>query len=97
MPDYAYIGNAGLVVLAPFLTTLFTKLGFIRNSHFLTQEHQFRAIYLLQYAVYGENIPSGESVLLNCLLTNTDPTFPLPEYIPVPASEKEIVTSLLNS
>ena len=47
-----FIGNAGLILLWPYLSNFFETLGLLKNSdQFITEEAQERAVFLLQYLV----------------------------------------------
>ncbi len=47
-----FIGNAGLILLWPYLSNFFETLGLLKNSNqFITEEAQERAVFLLQYLV----------------------------------------------
>lgn len=63
-----YIENAGLVLVHPFLNTLFDRVGLLKNGEFVNYEAKLRASYLLQYLVdYQQEIPE-QDLLLNKIL-----------------------------
>src|SRR5690606_15522628 len=50
-----FINNAGLVLLNPFLPSLFTQTGLLRDNHaFVSTEAQQKAAVLLYYMQSGE-------------------------------------------
>jgi|GEM_PF-2783026 len=68
MIDANYIGNAGLVILHPFLSTLFEALLFTRENKFISSEVHMRAVVLTQYLVTGDPEYEDYLLLLNKLL-----------------------------
>ncbi|MDW7693780.1 contractile injection system tape measure protein [Flammeovirgaceae bacterium SG7u.111] len=60
-----YIKNAGLVLLAPFIPTLFGKLGFVSEKAI---SHKDKAVHLLQYLVSGASQTDESELTLNKLL-----------------------------
>lgn len=59
-----HIFNAGLVLLHPFLPTLFESQKWIENSVFVDENAQHKAIHMTQYLVSGEyNLPEYQLVL----------------------------------
>ncbi|NLC24614.1 MAG: hypothetical protein GX776_09175 [Oxalobacter sp.] len=71
------IGNAGLVLAAPFLTNFFRHLGYLDVMRFIDEETHARAIYLLEYMVTGDNGITGD-LNLNALLCGWPPGRPVP-------------------
>ncbi len=56
--DELYIGNAGLVILWPFLSNFFGRLELLEDEHFKDRAAQQRAAGLLQYIATGDvNFP----------------------------------------
>lgn len=49
-----FVVNAGIVLLHPFLATLFGRLGWLENKQFRSTHQQERAIYLLHYLARAE-------------------------------------------
>ena len=63
-----YIENAGLVLVHPFLSTLFDRTGLVKNGEFVNDEAKFRAPHLLQYLVNYEQATPEHALLLNKIL-----------------------------
>ncbi|KUJ59464.1 hypothetical protein AR687_22965 [Flavobacteriaceae bacterium CRH] len=63
-----YIENAGLVLLHPFLSTLFDRTGLVKNGEFVNDEAKLRAPHLLQYLVNFEQESPEQDLLLNKIL-----------------------------
>ena len=54
MQEGIHINNGGLVILAPFFEAFFfRKLGLLEKGQFVDQDHQERAVLLLQYLATG--------------------------------------------
>ena len=59
-----YIGNAGLVILHPFLNELFTRIGLIRERRWKDSSSRHVAVSVLEFLVSGqENIQEFNSSL----------------------------------
>jgi hypothetical protein len=93
-----FLENAGISLIAPFLPRLFSMLGLTANGTFADEGSQIKAVFLAQYAVFGEaqaEFPEF-ALMLNRILTG------LPEDVPLPAScelsedEKETVNGMLG-
>jgi hypothetical protein len=89
-PDIAYLGNAGLVLLHPFLPVLFKRLNLVTGGDDgqpqLRGENAARAVQLLQYLVDGRSDAPAPQLLLNKLLCGLEPGSPVP---PVELGEEE--------
>ncbi|MBO4398406.1 MAG: hypothetical protein J5805_07705 [Bacteroidaceae bacterium] len=75
------VNNAGLCLLAPWFVRLFDMLGYLDSVHkkLKNTSSKIRAVFLLQYLVYGEERKYEEyELIFNRLLTD------LPQYIPIP-------------
>lgn len=66
--EKVYIENAGLVLLHPFLSTLFDRTGLVKNGEFVNDEAKFRAPHLLQYLVNFQQESPEHALLLNKIL-----------------------------
>jgi len=84
-PDTVYVGNAGLVLLYPFLTFAFQRLGYVAAGQFTSPEAQIRAIHFLQYTVNLKEEHAEHELVLNKVLCN----FPLEEPVPLELTLKE--------
>jgi hypothetical protein len=52
--DGIYVQNAGLVLIHPFIQSLFKRVGFLNNNQFTSIKAQEKAIYLLHYVAMGK-------------------------------------------
>lgn len=84
-PDTVYVSNAGLVLLYPFLTFAFQRLGYVAAGQFTSPEAQIRAIHFLQYTVNLKEEHAEHELVLNKVLCN----FPLEEPVPAELTLKE--------
>lgn len=88
--------NAGLILLWPFLTTYFERLGMVEDENFVDQESQNRALYLLQNLVYTQ-IDSPEYALpLNKILVGMRVDNPVHPIESITQEEIELSESLLE-
>ena len=92
------IPNAGLCLLAPWFVRLFDMLGYLDSEHsaFKDTSSKIRAVFLLQYLVYGEERQYKESDLLfNRLLTDIPVSIPLPKSLSLSEKEKETADGMI--
>ena len=66
--DELYINNAGLVILYPFLSHFFEKLGLVQEGRFLNDAAMQTGVTLLQYLATEDSNPSEHLLALNKLL-----------------------------
>lgn len=90
-----YINNAGLVLLNPYITTFFSKLGITEKGKFKDTESTFRAVHLLQLLVTDATYEEHELVL-NKILCNLPVSTPIPMDIVLKPSEKLLAKELLE-
>lgn len=72
--DEIFIENAGLVLLNPFLESLFDNLHLVKNRNFVGKAEQFLAAKILEYLVFGENEHSENYFPLNKILCGIELT-----------------------
>jgi hypothetical protein len=93
----AYVANAGLVLLWPFMTMLFERLGYLEQRQFKSPELAERATHLLQFLATGEeNFPEYELVL-NKLLCGVEAARPLTRRVPLTPEERSTGEGLLGA
>jgi hypothetical protein len=71
--DEIYIGNAGLVVLWPFLERFFERLGLVQDKGFRHEAARSRAAGLLQYVAAADQAPPEYLLPLNKVLCGLAP------------------------
>jgi hypothetical protein len=92
-----YVGNAGAILLWPFLSRYFQMLALLEKNSFRGEEEQSRAIHLVQYLATGKLEAPEHELLLNKLLCGARPEQPLHPVTAVTAVEEDISRQLLNS
>lgn len=90
-----FIGNAGLVLLWPFLTRLFTRCGWVNGISFTSDQAAYRAVHLLQYLVNKQEQPPEYLLVLNKLLCGLKKAQPVEKDVILTDEEKQIGEDLL--
>ncbi|TVP46476.1 MAG: hypothetical protein EA341_13655 [Mongoliibacter sp.] len=88
------VSNAGLVLCWPFLSVLFSRLK-ISDKGLIPEESQSKAVYLLQYIVYGHTEFPEYEMVLNKLLIGMKVSQHL-EKTELQQEEKDMAISLIN-
>jgi hypothetical protein len=91
-----FIDNAGLVLLAPFLPRLFTMMELTEDGKFKNREAQIKAIFLTQYAVFGDGEFPEYALQLNKILTNFKTGIPIPRKSVLNEEDKNTVDGMLQ-
>jgi Contractile injection system tape measure protein len=92
-----FINNAGLVLLHPYLPRLFAMSSLTEDGKFTGEEAQFRAIFLMQYAVFGSTGFPEHEMRLNKLLAGVGQHVAIPVSVELTLHEKETIDGLLNA
>ena len=92
-----YLSHVGLILIHPFLPSLFRRLDLLQEKAFLNLKLKERAIYLLHYAVTGlQNAKEYELVIPKIICD-----YPIKRSIPIEAdltiSEREEVDAMLEA
>jgi|GEM_PF-2861846 len=95
--ETVYIANAGLVLLWPFLTMLFDRLGYLESQQFHDEAAQQQAALLLQFLASGAADVPEYALPLNKLLCGIRQPRPLPRELLLTDAEKELGESLLKA
>jgi len=95
-PDTVYVGNAGLVLLYPFLTFAFQRLGYVVAGQFTSPEAQIRAIHFLQYTVNLKEEHAEHELVLNKVLCNFPLEEPVPAELTLKDEEKQLSQEMLQ-
>ena len=92
------VGNAGLVLIGPYLPRLFEALGLLSDGKFVDARASERAVHLLQYAIDGlrEAAPESELVL-NKVLCGLDPAVVIGRRFNSSSEERALVDGLLGA
>ncbi len=92
-----YIKNAGQVLLAPYLPTLFERLGLVERGEFSSQTASARAVHALQYMVDGVGEAPEYMMVLNKLICGVESARPVMRDILVTDEEKALIDGLLSA
>ena len=97
-PEFLLVENAGLCLLAPWLSRLFAILSYLDDERKSLKNTalKIRAVFLLQYIVYGEEREYQETELaFNRLLVGLPLHIPIPKQLPLTSEEKQTVDSMV--
>lgn len=95
--DY-FIKNSGMIILAPYLSALFTELDLCDGKTFISEEAKERAVYLLQYLATGKEEDFEEhEMVLNKILCGVEIGAPLTLQFIISEKEKEECLGLLQA
>lgn len=89
-----YIGNAGLVILHPFLLQFFTGLGIAAGDELVKPE---RALCLLHYLVTGRDVAPEYDLVLPKIMCNVPLTEAVESQVTLTAAEKAEAEALLQT
>ncbi|MET0392566.1 MAG: contractile injection system tape measure protein [Chitinophagaceae bacterium] len=92
-----FIGNAGLIILHPFLNSLFEKTGLTRNNSFINDEARHRAVHLLQYMATGQEQAPEYLMQLNKILCGVPRELHIDRFILLTPEQKDEAESLLQA
>lgn len=95
--DGVFIDNAGLVILHPFLETLFKAVGFTENKSFIDGASRYRAVHLLQYMVSNEEGTPEYLMPLNKVLCGVPAEDHVERFIVLNENEKQEAQRLLQT
>ncbi|WP_339869889.1 contractile injection system tape measure protein [uncultured Algoriphagus sp.] len=97
LDELIVINNAGLVLTAAFLPRFFENLGLVKSGRFISDQAQLRAVVILQEMLGTDQEYDETDLILNKLLCGIPPAAALGLLPKITLSEKEEITSLLNS
>ncbi|MBI3714107.1 MAG: hypothetical protein HY253_14260, partial [Burkholderiales bacterium] len=92
----AYVLNAGMVIIAPYVQRLFGMLALTRDGAFVDEDAAQRAVHLLQYIVTGESATPEYQLSLNKLLCGIHGGVPIVAGIEITEHEKEVIAQMLQ-
>ncbi|WP_293082676.1 contractile injection system tape measure protein [Moorena sp. SIO4A1] len=93
--DEIYIYNAGLILLWPFLTRFFVKIGLVQDKIFINTISAERAALLLQYLVDNSTEIPEHSLPLNKILCGIDLLEPIDTNLEITPQERAECENLL--
>ena len=95
--EQIYVPNAGIVLLWPFLTSLFRNLGYLDGKEFKDRICQERAVHIIQYIVDGEDTAPEFILMLNKIICGIELTDSIELNIRLTTKEKDEVNSFITS
>ena len=95
--NFIFIKNAGLVILAPYIPTLFDRIGLLENRVFKNEACQNKALYVLQYAVTGNTEAEEHDLVLNKLICGLEIHSPIMHTPTLHLEETQLIDSLLKA
>lgn len=95
--ETVYLTNAGLVLLWPFFTLLFERLGYLVQLQFEEAALADRAVHLLQFLVMGDDNSLEHYLVLNKLLCGVAQAHLLPRAGLLTPEEKTTGEDLLRA
>lgn len=94
------VSNSGIVLIGPYIKTLFTHLGLLIDNEFKNTETQKKAILLLYFITSGNskvNVNVNDELVLLKILCGIDPSENLQIDIELDNIEIKVVNSMLSS
>lgn len=95
--EILYVRNSGMVLLNPYLTTLFNKTSLLENKKFVSNSAKLKAMQLMQYIATTTEMGDEDDFMLNKVLVGVDPYEPIGTLKELSKEEKELCDSLLNA
>jgi len=93
--EFIYIRNAGLIILHPFLTELFTRIGLLVDHHWKDIFSQHTAVQVLEFLGSGKEDFPEFNLSLNKILCGLDISEPVEPIMELQASIKSECGDLL--
>lgn len=95
--DPLYVGNAGLVLLAPFLERLFAHQRLTHEQKFVDIAARFRAVHLMEHLVHGHTNTCEPAWVLNKLLCGLPVATPVPRCNGLDEATSAVLDDLLRA
>lgn len=89
------VSQAGVILLHPFLTDLFSQCGWLKAKQFVSQQAQFNAMYALHYAATGSCSAQENELLVYKFLLGIPLLAPVPRKIILNDEIKKHIDDLL--
>ena len=78
-PEGIFIQHAGVILVHPFLGSLFRRLQWLENKKFINNEMQIKAVFMLHFLATGKTVAAEHELVICKLLC----AYPLNEPLPV--------------
>ncbi|WP_286267443.1 contractile injection system tape measure protein [Thalassotalea atypica] len=95
-PQIAYINNAGLVLLSPYLPRLFSIMELTQHGKFRDQYHQTKAVNVLQHIIAPEREFHEHQLALNKLMCGMELSQSVKPDPTLSDKQKEVINDLLS-
>ncbi|MCF6324585.1 MAG: hypothetical protein L3J89_09730 [Gammaproteobacteria bacterium] len=95
--DAVYIRNAGLVLLAPYLSTLFERLKLLQHNQFISAHASAHAVHIMQYMADEVGEAPEYMMVLNKLMCGIATAKPVVKDALISDGEKEMINGLLSA
>jgi hypothetical protein len=93
-----YVRNSGLIILNPYLNTLFTRLGYVENKKFISDIYRNKAIRAMHFLVTGTTNWEEPDIVLNKILAGIEPSEIITnDFDDMTQEEKNICEGLLEA
>ena len=92
-----YVNNAGIIILCPFLPSLFDRLQLTEDGEFKNENTKNRAVSFLHYLVMGDSVIDEYKLALNKLLLGIPLDQTIFKFADIIDLEKDNMKSLLNA
>jgi len=96
LQESLYIMNAGLVIACAYIPRLFGMLELMESNVFKSEQHQEKAIHLLQWLVTGQDSSPESMLILNKLLCGAKLVEPIALEAELTDHEKQTLEGMLN-
>lgn len=94
--EEVYIGNAGLVLLGPYLQRYFDTLKLTAGREFIDSLSAERGVHMLQYMLDGSTNSPEHLLVLNKILCGVKTRVPIARSIDITEQEKTLSETLLR-
>jgi hypothetical protein len=95
LKDSIYVNNAGMIIIWPFLSTLYSKLGLLDGKEFIDDYSLQKAVLMLHYIVFGDEKFEESNLVLNKILCGASPDFFVDTTLRLNEMDKSIGEQLL--
>ena len=90
-----FVANAGVVLLHPFLPTLFKRLNLLDKGSFISDMLHQKALYLLHYLATGSTAAEEHELLIAKVVCDTPEEMVVEKNIDIPSSELEELDDMI--
>ncbi|OVE80898.1 hypothetical protein BVY04_04710 [bacterium M21] len=89
--------NAGVVLIGPYLTKLFSYLKYTKDEAFVSEETRQRALFMIHYLATGDSVACENDLLLAKLLCGMDISQVVPLTLTLTTEEKDEADEMLRA